>query len=119
MPCHSCERDRLLLRHLTSDWLPKRHHPLSAQGYLLKLDFFHAVEPGAAYFGRRALSRKELEDAYGRQAIPSDYMHNLVSLMDLFCLSEVGAIATWVVPYVARRGKCHLILILPLIRSTK
>ncbi|GAQ77600.1 haloacid dehalogenase-like hydrolase superfamily hydrolase [Klebsormidium nitens] len=73
------------------------------RGYLLKLDFFHAVEPGAAYFGRRALSRQEIEEAYGRQAIPSDYMHNLVSLMDLFCLSEACLISDVIQHFVSSR----------------
>ncbi|KAH8965472.1 hypothetical protein BDL97_04G120300 [Sphagnum fallax] len=58
-------------------------------GYLLKLDFFHSAEPKGCFFGRRRMSRAELDTAYGGKHISIEHMPNLVSLMDLFCLSEV------------------------------
>ncbi|KAJ7515776.1 hypothetical protein O6H91_22G027400 [Diphasiastrum complanatum] len=58
------------------------------KGYLLKLDFFHCAEPDGCFYGRRRLTRFEIEEAYGGIHISIEHMPNLVALMDLFCLSE-------------------------------
>ncbi|CAM6012545.1 unnamed protein product [Sphagnum balticum] len=63
------------------------------KGYLLKLDFFHSVQPTSCYFGRRKLSVDELELAYPRRKVSPEHMCNLVALFDLFCLSEVCLLA--------------------------
>lgn len=63
------------------------------KGYLLKLDFFHSVEPEGCFFGRRRVSEIEIEAAYGGKRISLEHMPNLVALMDLFCLSEVCLIS--------------------------
>ncbi|KAH7373349.1 hypothetical protein KP509_17G051200 [Ceratopteris richardii] len=63
------------------------------KGYLLKLDFFHSVEPGGCYFGRRKVEQEEIEAVYGGKRISAEHMPNLVALMDLFCLSEVCLIS--------------------------
>ncbi|CAM6125583.1 unnamed protein product [Calypogeia fissa] len=62
-------------------------------GNLLKLDFFHSVEPHGCFFGRRQLSRPELEAQYGGKHISVSDIPNLVPLMDLFCLSEACLIS--------------------------
>lgn len=63
------------------------------KGYLLKLDFFHSVQPTSCYFGRRKLSVDELELAYPGRKVSPEHMCNLVALFDLFCLSEVCLLA--------------------------
>ncbi|KAG0584709.1 hypothetical protein KC19_3G229300 [Ceratodon purpureus] len=62
-------------------------------GYLLKMDFFHSVQPGACFYGRRRLDEDELEAYYPGKHVSSEHMRNLVPLMDLFCLSEVCLLA--------------------------
>ncbi|KAG6544180.1 hypothetical protein Mapa_014380 [Marchantia paleacea] len=62
-------------------------------GNLLKLDFFHSVEPHGCFFGRRRLSREEIEQQYGGKHIGVSDIPNLVALMDLFCLSEACLIS--------------------------
>ncbi|RZC61869.1 hypothetical protein C5167_023632 [Papaver somniferum] len=56
------------------------------KGCLLKLDFFGLIEPDACFFGRRKLSRKEIEEMYGPRHIGQAC--GLVQLMDFFCFSE-------------------------------
>lgn len=63
------------------------------KGCLLKLDFFGSIEPDGCYFGRRKLSRKEIEELYGTRHIGRDQARGLVGLMDFFCFSEVCLIA--------------------------
>ncbi|KAI3782115.1 hypothetical protein L2E82_12148 [Cichorium intybus] len=63
------------------------------KGCLLKLDFFGSIEPDGCYFGRRKLSRKEIEELYGTRHIGRDQARQLVGLMDFFCFSEVCLIA--------------------------
>lgn len=63
------------------------------KGYLLKLDFFHSVEPEGCFFGRRRVNEAEIESAYGGKRISTEHMPNLVAIMDLFCLSEVCLIS--------------------------
>ncbi|KAF5804915.1 putative 5'-nucleotidase [Helianthus annuus] len=63
------------------------------KGCLLKLDFFGSIEPDGCYFGRRKLSRKEIEELYGTRHIGRDQARELVGLMDFFCFSEVCLIA--------------------------
>nr|XP_043622733.1 5'-nucleotidase domain-containing protein DDB_G0275467 [Erigeron canadensis] len=63
------------------------------KGCLLKLDFFGSIEPDGCYFGRRKLSRKEIEELYGTRHIGRDQARVLVGLMDFFCFSEVCLIA--------------------------
>ncbi|XP_071698106.1 uncharacterized protein [Rutidosis leptorrhynchoides] len=63
------------------------------KGCLLKLDFFGSIEPDGCYFGRRKLSRKEIEELYGTRHIGRDQAGELVGLMDFFCFSEVCLIA--------------------------
>ncbi|CAI0427667.1 unnamed protein product [Linum tenue] len=62
-------------------------------GCLLKLDFFGSIEPDGCYFGRRKLSRKEIEEIYGTRHIGRDQARGLVGLMDFFCFSEACLIA--------------------------
>ncbi|CAN1165447.1 5'-nucleotidase domain-containing protein DDB_G0275467 [Linum perenne] len=62
-------------------------------GCLLKLDFFGSIEPDGCYFGRRKLSRKEIEVIYGTRHIGRDQARGLVGLMDFFCFSEACLIA--------------------------
>lgn len=63
------------------------------KGCLLKLDFFGSIEPDGCFFGRRKLSRKEVEELYGTRHIGRDQARGLVGLMDFFCFSEVCLIA--------------------------
>ncbi|KAL6984957.1 hypothetical protein U1Q18_018338, partial [Sarracenia purpurea var. burkii] len=63
------------------------------KGCLLKLDFFGSIEPDGCYFGRRKLTRKEIEQIYGTRHIGRDQARGLVSLMDFFCFSEACLIA--------------------------
>ncbi|KAL0013440.1 hypothetical protein SO802_000509 [Lithocarpus litseifolius] len=64
-----------------------------SKGCLLKLDFFGSIEPDGCYFGRRKLSRKEIEELYGTRHIGRDQARGLVGLMDFFCFSEACLIA--------------------------
>eukprot|EP00850_Spirogloea_muscicola_P021307 SM000244S08542 [mRNA] locus=s244:48260:52937:+ [translate_table: standard] len=73
------------------------------RGYLLKLDFFHSIEPGACYFGRRRVDLEELQKVYGGNRISVEHMSNLVPLMDLFCLSEACLISDVVHHFVEKR----------------
>ncbi|CAN8284059.1 unnamed protein product [Cochlearia groenlandica] len=66
------------------------------KGCLMKLDFFGSIEPDGCYFGRRKLSRKELENMYGTRHIGRDQARGLVGLMDFFCFSEACLIADMV-----------------------
>ncbi|GMQ02297.1 hypothetical protein CsSME_00048595 [Camellia sinensis var. sinensis] len=63
------------------------------KGCLLKLDFFGSIEPDGCYFGRRKLTKKEIEQIYGTRHIGRDQARGLVSLMDFFCFSEACLIA--------------------------
>ncbi|XP_030456303.1 uncharacterized protein LOC115677311 [Syzygium oleosum] len=66
------------------------------KGCLLKLDFFGSIEPDGCYFGRRKLSRKEINLVYGTRHIGRDQARGLVGLMDFFCFSEACLIADMV-----------------------
>ncbi|XP_030535730.1 5'-nucleotidase domain-containing protein DDB_G0275467 [Rhodamnia argentea] len=66
------------------------------KGCLLKLDFFGSIEPDGCYFGRRKLSRKEINLMYGTRHIGRDQARGLVGLMDFFCFSEACLIADMV-----------------------
>ncbi|XP_010525764.1 PREDICTED: 5'-nucleotidase domain-containing protein DDB_G0275467 isoform X2 [Tarenaya hassleriana] len=66
------------------------------KGCLMKLDFFGSIEPDGCYFGRRKLSRKEIEDMYGTRHIGRDQARGLVGLMDFFCFSEACLLADMV-----------------------
>ncbi|KAI3423770.1 uncharacterized protein J3R85_010774 [Psidium guajava] len=66
------------------------------KGCLLKLDFFGSIEPDGCYFGRRKLSRKEINLMYGTRHIGRDQARELVGLMDFFCFSEACLIADMV-----------------------
>ncbi|KAE8056102.1 hypothetical protein FH972_012898 [Carpinus fangiana] len=72
----------------------------SSQGCLLKLDFFGTIEPDGCYYGRRKLSRKEIEEIYGTRRIGRDQARGLVGLMDFFCFSEACLIADMVQHFV-------------------
>ncbi|GLT80451.1 hypothetical protein SLA2020_518900 [Shorea laevis] len=63
------------------------------RGCLLKLDFFGSIEPDGCYYGRRKLSREEIEQMYGTRHIGRDQARGLVGLMDFFCFSEACLIA--------------------------
>ncbi|XP_050130586.1 uncharacterized protein LOC126607154 isoform X2 [Malus sylvestris] len=63
------------------------------KGCLLKLDFFGSIEPDGCYYGRRKLSRKEIEEIYGTRRIGRDQARGLVGLMDFFCFSEACLIS--------------------------
>ncbi|KAF6155047.1 hypothetical protein GIB67_035794 [Kingdonia uniflora] len=63
------------------------------KGCLLKLDFFGSIEPDGCFFGRRKLSRKEIEEIYGTRHIGRDQARGLVGLMDFFCFSEACLLA--------------------------
>ncbi|XP_057853857.1 uncharacterized protein LOC131063905 isoform X3 [Cryptomeria japonica] len=63
------------------------------RGCLLKLDFFHCIEPDGCYYGRRKMSTEEVEEIYGNRHISRDYATNLTGLMDLFCFSEACLIS--------------------------
>ncbi|XP_010278001.1 PREDICTED: 5'-nucleotidase domain-containing protein DDB_G0275467 isoform X2 [Nelumbo nucifera] len=63
------------------------------KGCLLKLDFFGSIESDGCFFGRRKLSKKEIEEIYGTRHIGRDQAHGLVGLMDFFCFSEACLIA--------------------------
>ncbi|KAL6191549.1 hypothetical protein ACLB2K_037939 [Fragaria x ananassa] len=63
------------------------------RGCLLKLDFFGSIEPDGCYYGRRKLSRKEIDEMYGTRRIGRDQAASLVGLMDFFCFSEACLIA--------------------------
>ncbi|KAL7093209.1 hypothetical protein ACP275_11G029100 [Erythranthe tilingii] len=64
-----------------------------SKGCLMKLDFFGSIEPDGCYFGRRKLSRSEINDLYGTRHIGRDQARGLVGLMDFFCFSEACLIA--------------------------
>lgn len=64
-----------------------------SKGCLIKLDFFGSIEPGGCYFGRRKLSRSEINKLYGSRHIGRDQARGLVGLMDFFCFSEACLIA--------------------------
>ncbi|KAL3623848.1 hypothetical protein CASFOL_032664 [Castilleja foliolosa] len=64
-----------------------------SKGCLIKLDFFGSIEPEGCYFGRRKLSRSEIDDLYGTRHIGRDQARGLVGLMDFFCFSEACLIA--------------------------
>lgn len=66
------------------------------KGCLMKLDFFGSIEPDGCYFGRRKLSRKELENMYGTRHMGREQARVLVGLMDFFCFSEACLIADMV-----------------------
>ncbi|EPS63152.1 hypothetical protein M569_11635, partial [Genlisea aurea] len=63
------------------------------KGCLLKLDFFGSIEPDGCYFGRRKLTRSEIDELYGSRHISHDQLQGLVRLMDFFCFSEACLIA--------------------------
>ncbi|KAF8392966.1 hypothetical protein HHK36_021207 [Tetracentron sinense] len=63
------------------------------KGCLLKLDFFGSIEPDGCFFGRRKLSKKEIEEIYGTRHIGRDQARGLVGLMDFFCFSEACLLA--------------------------
>ncbi|XP_073272257.1 uncharacterized protein [Primulina huaijiensis] len=63
------------------------------KGCLMKLDFFGSIEPDGCYFGRRKLSRSEINDLYGTRHIGRVQARGLVGLMDFFCFSESCLIA--------------------------
>ncbi|XP_041999251.1 5'-nucleotidase domain-containing protein DDB_G0275467-like isoform X2 [Salvia splendens] len=63
------------------------------KGCLMKLDFFGSIEPGGCYFGRRKLTRSEIDNLYGTRHIGRDQARGLVGLMDFFCFSEACLIA--------------------------
>ncbi|KAJ4833118.1 hypothetical protein Tsubulata_006220 [Turnera subulata] len=62
-------------------------------GCLLKLDFFGSIESDGCYFGRRKLSRKEIDKIYGTRHIGREQARGLAGLMDLFCFSEACLLA--------------------------
>ncbi|KAK9275363.1 hypothetical protein L1049_022627 [Liquidambar formosana] len=70
------------------------------KGCLLKLDFFGSIEPEGCYFGRRKLSREEIQKIYGTRHIGRDQARGLVGLMDFFCFSESCLIADMVQHFV-------------------
>lgn len=72
-------------------------------GFLLKLDFFHTVEPGACFFGRRQVSQAELDAEYGGSHISIHHTQNLAPLFDLFALSETCLISDVIQHFVDRR----------------
>ncbi|XP_055822977.1 uncharacterized protein LOC129891592 isoform X2 [Solanum dulcamara] len=64
-----------------------------SKGCLMKLDFFGSIELDGCYYGRRKLSREEIDEMYGTRHIGRDQARELVSLMDFFCFSEACLIA--------------------------
>eukprot|EP00897_Mesotaenium_endlicherianum_P001267 jgi/Mesen1/1168/ME000124S00205 len=73
------------------------------RGYLLKLDFFHTVEPGACYFGRRQVGQEELDAVYGGTHISVEHMPNMAPILDLFALSETCLISDVIQHFVDRK----------------
>ncbi|XP_050374576.1 uncharacterized protein LOC126792134 [Argentina anserina] len=74
-----------------------------SRGCLLKLDFFGSLEPDGCYYGRRKLSRTEIDEMYGTRRIGRDQAASLVGLMDFFCFSEACLIADIVQYFVDAR----------------
>ncbi|XP_010323221.2 uncharacterized protein [Solanum lycopersicum] len=64
-----------------------------SKGCLMKLDFFGSIELDGCYYGRRKLSREEIDEMYGTRHIGRDQARELVCLMDFFCFSEACLIA--------------------------
>ncbi|CAN6482489.1 unnamed protein product [Victoria cruziana] len=73
------------------------------KGCLLKMDFFQSIEPDGCFFGRRKLSREEINQIYGTRHIGRDHARELVGLMDIFCFSEACLIADMVQHFVDAR----------------
>ena len=63
------------------------------RGYLLKLDFLHAVSLGNAWFGRRQLTAAEIIAAYGAMVVSGAELAAFRPMVDLFCLPEACLIS--------------------------
>jgi len=63
------------------------------RGYLLKLDFLHAVSVGNAWFGRRQLTSAEIIAAYGAMVVSGAELAAFRPMVDLFCLPEACLIS--------------------------
>ena len=63
------------------------------RGYLLKLDFLHAVSLGNAWFGRRQLTAAEIVSAYGAMVVSGAELAAFRPMVDLFCLPEACLIS--------------------------
>ena len=77
------------------------------RGYLMKLDFLHAVEHGNAFFGRRRLSEAEVVAAYGSSIISSTELSSFRPMVDLFCLPETCLISDVIQHFVDRGMPFH------------
>jgi HAD superfamily 5'-nucleotidase-like hydrolase len=62
-------------------------------GNLLKLDYLFNLTPGYVYFGRRPLTKAQIEEQYSGFHLSPAAQANLRPLMDQFCLSEACLIA--------------------------
>lgn len=77
------------------------------RGYLLKLDFLHAVSLGNAFFGRRQMTAAELMAAYGSLVISGAELAAFRPLVDLFCLPEACLISDVIQHFVDRGTPFH------------
>lgn len=62
-------------------------------GNLLKLDYLFNLTPGYVYFGRRALTKAQIEEQYAGFHLSPAAQANLRPMMDQFCLAEACLIA--------------------------
>ena len=77
------------------------------RGYLLKLDFLHAVSVGNAWFGRRQMTAAEINAAYGAMVLSGQELAQLRPMVDLFCLPEACLISDVIQHFVDRGMPFH------------
>jgi HAD superfamily 5'-nucleotidase-like hydrolase len=77
------------------------------RGYLLKLDFLHAVSLGNAWFGRRQMTAAEVNAAYGAMVVTGAELAAFRPMVDLFCLPEACLISDVIQHFVDRGMPFH------------
>lgn len=77
------------------------------RGYLLNLDFLHAVSLGNAFFGRRRLTEAEIVAAYGSMVVTGAELAAFRPMVDLFCLPEACLISDVIQHFVDRGMPFH------------
>ena len=77
------------------------------RGYLLKLDFLHAVSLGNAWFGRRQMTAAEVTAAYGAMVVSGAELAAFRPMVDLFCLPEACLISDVIQHFVDRGTPFH------------
>ncbi len=77
------------------------------RGYLLKLDFLHAVSLGNAFFGRRQMTASEITAAYGSMVVTGAELAAFRPMVDLFCLPEACLISDVIQHFVDRGMAFH------------